>query len=74
MQVIALPVQFRTVEDVLISGKVDVAVAAAEEMPSSIARVPLFSAPFACLFDSRFVHIGEKLTEAAYFAHDHIVV
>lgn len=72
MRIIALPVQFRTVAAALASG-LDAAVTVADELPADIRREPLMHGGFTCLFDPRHVRT-RRLTEAAYFARDHVIV
>jgi LysR family transcriptional activator of mexEF-oprN operon len=72
MRVVSLPTQFRTVGSMLASG-VDAAVTVADEMPQTIRRRALYHGGFTCLFDPRHAKI-KRLTEAEYFARDHIVV
>lgn len=72
VRVVAVPVQFRTVAAAL-AGGVDAAVTVADEMPSTIRRMRLFSGGFTCLYDPRHAKI-RKLTEAEYFAHEHVIV
>ncbi len=78
LQVVVVPVQFRTVEEALISGKVDLAVSVADELPRSILReqLPLGEAQgsFVCLHDPRFSRLPPRLTEKAYFAGEHVIV
>ena len=74
MQLIVLPVQFRTVEQALLSGSIDLAVSIADELSRSIERATLMTAGFVCMYDPRFVRMGKTLTEKAYFEHDHVVV
>jgi LysR family transcriptional activator of mexEF-oprN operon len=74
MRVAALPVQFRSVAAMVAGGQVDAAVTVADELPAGIRRQPLFSGGFVCLFDPRQARIRGRLTEAAYFAHEHLVV
>jgi LysR family transcriptional activator of mexEF-oprN operon len=75
MRIIAVPIQFRTVEDALISRSVDVAITVADQLPSSIRRTPLFHGGFVCLFDPRHTRgIGKSITERDYFARDHVIV
>jgi LysR family transcriptional activator of mexEF-oprN operon len=74
MRLIAVPVQFRTVVEALTSGRVDAALTVADEVPSSVRRAPLFTGGFACLFDARYAKLKKRLTEADYFAHEHVVV
>jgi LysR family transcriptional regulator, mexEF-oprN operon transcriptional activator len=72
MRVIATAVQFRTVGAALAAG-LDAAVTVADDLPQSIRRTPLVTGGFTCLFDPRHARPG-ALTEAAYFAHDHVIV
>lgn len=77
MRLIVLPVQFRSVEDALLSGRVDLAVSVADELPRSIVRQPLFPgepAGFVCLHDARFSRLPRVLTEEEYFAREHVIV
>jgi LysR family transcriptional activator of mexEF-oprN operon len=74
MQTVVVTVQFRTVEEALLSRRVDVALCVADEMPRSIVRRPLLSGGFVCLYDPRFAKVGRRLTEADYFAHEHVIV
>lgn len=74
MRLVALPIQFRTVGEALAGGAVDCAVTVADELPPTIARRPLFSGGFVCLFDPRLVKLGRRPTEAAYLAAEHVVV
>jgi LysR family transcriptional activator of mexEF-oprN operon len=74
MSVIAIPVQFRTVGEALASGRVDVAVTVADELPGSVRRQALLRTDLVCLFDRRHVRLGRRLTERAYFAHEHVIV
>lgn len=72
MKVVALPVQFRTVGAALADG-LDAAITVADELPSTIRRQTLFFGGFVCLFDPRHAKL-RRMTEADYFAHDHVVV
>lgn len=75
MRVIVLPVQFRTVAEMLTTRRIDMAVTVADEMPTSIRRKPLYHGAFVCLFDPRHVHgIGKRMTDAQYFALEHVIV
>ncbi|WP_437282904.1 LysR family transcriptional regulator [Sorangium sp. So ce375] len=79
MQLIVVEVQFRNVGDLLLSSKVDFAVAVADDLPGSILRQPLGSrregpSGFVCLHDARFVSLPDPLTERAYFAQEHVIV
>jgi LysR family transcriptional activator of mexEF-oprN operon len=73
MRVIALPVQFRNVAALLGAGA-DAAITVADEMPAGIRRLALFWGSFVCLYDPRYARVGRRLTEARYFAHDHVIV
>jgi LysR family transcriptional activator of mexEF-oprN operon len=74
LRVIALPVQFRTVAAALASGAVDAAVTVADELPAGIHRQTLFWGGFVCLFDPRHARLKRTLSEADYFAHEHVIV
>lgn len=72
MRVIVIPVQFRTVAAAFAAG-LDAAVSVADELPSSVHREPLYSEGFVAVFDPRHVRV-KRLTERAYFAHEHAIV
>ena len=75
MRIIVVPIQFRTVEDALVSRRVDVAITVADPLPPSIMRAPLFQGGFVLLYDPRHAKgIGAKITERDYFARDHVIV
>lgn len=79
MRVVIVSVQFRTVEEMLLSGKIDLAVTVADELPRSIRRRtigPSGGAPhgFVCVYDPRFAKIGRRFTERDYFAREHVAV
>lgn len=79
MQLIVLPVQFRTIEELLLSNKVDLALCVADELPRSILRELLIDGravrdSFTCLYDPRFSKLPAKLTEREYFAREHVAV
>lgn len=74
MRVVVLPVQFRTVGEALASGSIDVAITVADELPAAIRRRALFEGGFVCLHDPRHARLPRRLTEAAYFAHEHVIV
>lgn len=73
MRVIAIPVQFRTVAAMFATG-LDAAITVADELPSSIQRMSLYTDRFVCLFDPQRAEIGRRVTERAYFAHEHVIV
>lgn len=74
MRLIVLPVQFRNLNDALVSQRVDLAISVADDLPAGTQRQALFTGGFVCLYDPRHVRIGRKLTREAYFAADHIIV
>lgn len=79
MQLVVVPVQFRTVEAQLLSENVDLAVSIADDLPRSIVRQPLHfgsdsPAGFACLYDPRFVTLSDPVSEAEYFEQEHVIV
>lgn len=73
MRVVAIPVNFRTVGDALAGQRIDAAITVADELVSTIRREPLHTNGFVCLCDPRHARRG-RLSEADYFAHDHVVV
>ncbi len=74
LQILVLPVQFRTIEEALLSRRVDLAVSIADELPKSVQRRALFTSGFVCVFDPRHVKLTKSLSEKDYFAHEHVVV
>ncbi|MCC6999548.1 MAG: LysR family transcriptional regulator [Deltaproteobacteria bacterium] len=74
MRVISVPVQFRTVGALLATGQLDAAVTVADELPAGVRRQELFWGNFTCLHDPRKVRLPRRLTQAAYFAAEHVVV
>ncbi|HEX4334884.1 MAG TPA: LysR family transcriptional regulator [Polyangiaceae bacterium] len=74
MQLIVTPVQFRIVGEALRSGRVDLAVTVADEMPKGVLRVPLFTSGFVCLHDPRYVTLPARLTVARYLSCEHVIV
>ena len=74
MRVIALPVQFRTIQDALTSRAVECAVTVADELPTTIRRRALVHGGFVCLYDPRTLRLSRRLTEQAYFACEHVIV
>jgi LysR family transcriptional regulator, mexEF-oprN operon transcriptional activator len=72
MRLVAIPVQFRTVAAAL-AGGLDAAITVADELPGTIRRAPLLTGGFTCLYDPRHARL-RSLTEAEYFARDHIIV
>lgn len=75
MRVVAVPVQFRNVADILSSGMVDLAATVADELPTAIRREPLFhSGGFVCLYDPARHRLGRRISERDYFARAHVAV
>ena len=72
IRIVAVPVQFRTVAAELATG-LAAAITVADDLPASIRRERLFYGGFTCLYDPRHAKLG-RLTEAEYFAHQHVVV
>jgi LysR family transcriptional activator of mexEF-oprN operon len=72
MRVVATPVQFRNVAAALADG-LDAAITVADDLPATIRREPLLGTGFTCLYDPRHAKL-RSLTEAEYFARDHIIV
>jgi LysR family transcriptional activator of mexEF-oprN operon len=73
MQLIVLPVQFRTLRTALESQHLDLAVTVADDVPAQTRRETLFQGGFVVLADSRHVK-GKRLTLERYLAHAHVVV
>ena len=74
MRLIVSAVQFRTVEDALMSRRIDMALTVADDLPPSIHRHIALPTRFVCLFDPRHLRLGRVLREAEYFARDHVIV
>lgn len=79
MQLVVLRLQFHSVAEMLLSGKVDLAVSVADELPRSIQRRNISpgdgkSHRYVCLFDPRFAKLSRPLTERSYFAQSHVAV
>jgi len=75
MRIVAVPVTFRNVGESLKERRIDAAVTVADELPPSIRRRALVRGNLTCLFDPRHAAVGKRrLTERAYFAHDHVIV
>ena len=79
MRIAARTVQFRTVEDALLRGDIDLAVTVADELAPSIRRKPLVMGSFVCVCDPahvsfRMTRMNSVLRERDYFASDHVIV
>jgi LysR family transcriptional activator of mexEF-oprN operon len=73
LRIVAIPVQFRTVAAALADG-LAAAITVADELPATIRRERLFYGGFTCLYDPRHARLRGPLTEAAYFAREHVIV
>jgi LysR family transcriptional activator of mexEF-oprN operon len=79
LQLVVLRVQFHTVPEMLLSGKVDMAVSVVDDLPRSLQRQNVGPSDaaghhFVCLYDPRFARLSRPLTERSYFAQEHVVV
>ena len=79
IQLVILPIQFRTVEAALLTNQVDLAVTIADDLPRSILRQPLVDpvhepSRLVCLYDPRFTRLSKTPTEREYFAQQHVAV
>jgi LysR family transcriptional activator of mexEF-oprN operon len=74
MRLVCVSVQFRTVGQALASGSVELAISVADELPAGTRRQTVFVGDFVCLFDRRRVRFKARVSEADYFAHDHVIV
>ena len=75
MRVVSVPVQFRTIADVLARGDVELAVTVADELPSTVKREPLLPrVGYVCIYDPRHVRLGRRMSEREYFAREHVIV
>lgn len=74
LRIIVLPVQFRTVGEVLRSAQIDLAVTVADELPSGVNRQSLFVGDFVCLHDPRYSRLGARISHGQYFEREHVIV
>ncbi len=74
IRLVVVPVQFRTVGEALASGRAELAVTVADEVPAGITRRTLFVGDFVCLFDPRRARLPRRMTRQSYLAHEHVVV
>ncbi|TQF13396.1 LysR family transcriptional regulator [Myxococcus llanfairpwllgwyngyllgogerychwyrndrobwllllantysiliogogogochensis] len=74
LKLVVLPVQFRTVGGLLSASAVDLAVTVADELPSGMRRLELFTEHFTCLHDARRLRLGKTLTLERYLAQEHVIV
>lgn len=74
LRVIVVPVQFRTVGQLIAAGNVELAVTVADELPRDVQRRALYEGGFVCVFDPRYARVSKKLTLARYLDHEHVIV
>lgn len=74
MRLVVVPAQFRNVEELLLSKKVDLALCVAHVLPRSIRRRPLGVGRFVCVYDPRFRKLSRKPSTREYFACEHVAV
>ena len=74
LRLIVSAVQFRTVEEALMTRRIDMALTVADALPPSIHRRLALPTGYVCLFDPRHARIGRRWREADYFARDHVIV
>ncbi len=74
LRLIVLPVQFRTVSELLLGGRVELAVTVADDVPAGVRRMSLFHGGFTCVYDPRHVRLPQRLSVERYLAEDHVVV
>ena len=74
IRIITIPVQFRSVGELLSSSQVDMAITVADELSSSIQRRPLFTGDFVCLFDPRYCNLPPCPTLEQYLTEQHVIV
>lgn len=72
LQLIVIPVQFRTLSAAFESQRLDLAVTVADDVPADIRRESLFHGRFVVLADSR--RVKGRLTMERYLSHPHVVV
>ncbi len=74
LKLVVLPVQFRTLGDALLAGKIDLAITVADDLPAGMKRAPLFYAGFTCLYDPRSLQFPKKPSLERYLAEEHVIV
>jgi LysR family transcriptional activator of mexEF-oprN operon len=79
MKLVVCPIQFRSVEEALLTGKIELAVTVADQLSRAILRQPLplgseSALAFVCLYDSRFARFPARISEKEYFAREHVIV
>jgi LysR family transcriptional activator of mexEF-oprN operon len=74
MRLLVRQVQFRDVGEALASGRVDLAVTVADELPAGTRRELLLRGRFCCLYDPRQLRLPRVLTAPRYLAEEHVIV
>lgn len=74
LKLVILPIQFRTLGDALLEGKIDLAITVADELPAGMKRAPLFYGGFTLLYDPRSLHLPKKPSLERYLAEEHVIV
>jgi LysR family transcriptional regulator, mexEF-oprN operon transcriptional activator len=74
MRLIVQPIQFRTVTEGMLSGRIDLAITVADALPAVMRRAPLFSTGFVCLFDPSSAQLPKRLSLERYLAEEHVIV
>jgi len=74
LRIVVLPIQFRTVSEALLSGRIDLAVTVADELPAGMQRRALFHGGFVCVFDPQKVRLPKRLSLERYLAEEHVIV
>ncbi|MCB9596637.1 MAG: LysR family transcriptional regulator [Sandaracinaceae bacterium] len=74
LRVVVLPVQFRSVGAAMLSGRVDLAVTVADDLPAGVSRRTLYHGNFVCLYDPAHVRLGRRPTLERYLAQRHVIV
>lgn len=69
-----LQVPMQQIQGVLESGEADLALGSLHSMPDGLFQQQLFTRSFVTIVNRRNRHIGEQLTQAQFFALEHIVV
>lgn len=74
LKLVILPIQFRTLGDALLAGKIDLAITVADDLPAGMKRTPLFYGGFTCLYDPRSLQLPKKPSLERYLAEEHVIV
>jgi LysR family transcriptional activator of mexEF-oprN operon len=74
MRLVVQPIQFRTVAEGMLSGRIDLAITVADELPAGMRRAPLFCTGFVCLFDPSRTQLPKRVSLERYLAEEHVIV